>query len=83
MNSERMTKNYREITRSLLQTISALKKHIETINKGQEEMKNTISQLKNTVEGSESGLMKQRIESVSWRKKEKKPPQKSKKMKKD
>ena len=83
MSSQRITKNYREITRSLLQTISALKKHIETINKGQEEMNNTSSQLKNTVEGSESGLMKQRIESVSWRKKEKKPPQKSKKMKKD
>ena len=78
-NDQKLQGNYKELTANYI----SIKKDIETINKDQEEMKNTISELKNTVEGSESGLMKQRIESVSWRKKEKKPPQKSKKMKKD
>ena len=42
------------------------------MNKSQEERKNTISELKNTVEGIKTGSMKQRIESVSWRTRQKK-----------
>ena len=40
-------------------------------------MKNTISELKNTVEEeSKTGYMKHRIQSVTWRTREKKNPQK-------
>ena len=54
MSSMRITKNYREATRNLLQTVS-MSRDMETI-KCQMEMKNRISELKNTVEGIKSRL---------------------------